>query len=91
MAYPTKLFEFVQMGIPVVATRTRVLGGLFGEGAVVFAEPTAQSIADGILWVHENPDEAESLARRARECCEPVSWERMKGVYTAAIEGLGGS
>jgi glycosyltransferase involved in cell wall biosynthesis len=90
MAYPTKLFEFVQMGVPVVATRTRVLSRMFGEDAVVFCEATPESIATGLEWTYLHPAQAQAAARRARELCEPVSWERMKVVYVDTVVALAG-
>jgi glycosyltransferase involved in cell wall biosynthesis len=85
MAYPTKLFEFVQMGIPVISTRTEVLEGRFGDDALIFCDATAESIADAIRWTACNREEARVKARRAREQCEAISWEQMGAVYVEAI------
>ena len=88
MAYPTKLLEFVQMGVPVVATRTRVLEGMFGEGAVVFCDATPESLEQGLEWIYRHPFEAQSAARRAAALCEPVSWEHMGANYVGIIEDV---
>ncbi|MGV8083348.1 MAG: glycosyltransferase family 4 protein [Coriobacteriia bacterium] len=88
MAYPTKLFEFVQMGVPVLATRTAVLQRMFDDGSIVFCEPTAQDIAQSIIWIHENPEAAREAAQKARERCEAVSWKKMSRIYIAALERI---
>ncbi len=88
MAYPTKLFEFVQMGVPVIATRTRILERRFDDEAIFFVEPSAESIAAGIVRVYRNPDGATAAARRARELVDPVSWERMGRRYVDCIERI---
>jgi len=85
MAYPTKLFEFVQLGVPVVATRTTVLERRFGEDSVVFCAPTAESLADGLSWVHEHPHEARNRAARAIVICEPIAWENSRAEYVSCI------
>jgi len=85
MAYPSKLFEFVQMGVPVVATRTRILERRFGDDSVVFCRPEVESLADGLVWVYEHPEEARARLRRMRELCEPIAWERVSEVYATCI------
>jgi len=85
MAYPSKLFEFVQMGIPVVATRTKILERRFGEDSVVFCAPDASGLADGLVWVYEHPVEARDRLARMRVICEPIAWERVRLAYTGCI------
>lgn len=85
MAYPTKLFEFVQSGVPVVATRTQVLERRFGEDSLVFCAPDPDSLADGLVWVYEHPDQARQRAVRALEVCDLISWERMSAEYISAV------
>lgn len=85
MAYPSKLFEFVQMGVPVIATRTRILERRFGEDSVIFCDPEPASLADSLIWVHEHPEEARRRLLRMREVCEPIAWEKVREVYTDCI------
>ncbi len=86
MAYPTKLFEFVQMGLPVLATRTKVLERRFGEDAVIFCDADERSLADGMLWAYENPILVQERAARARAICESISWEKMSSEYVSCID-----
>jgi glycosyltransferase involved in cell wall biosynthesis len=91
MAYPTKLFEFVQMGLPVVATRTPILERRFGEDSVLFCDPDEHSLAEGIMWVYENPELAQDRAAAARAICDEISWEKMSRAYVESVEKvLGG-
>jgi glycosyltransferase involved in cell wall biosynthesis len=85
MAYPTKLFEFVQMGLPVISTRTKILEQRFDEDALVFCDPDAQSVADAIRWVDGHREEARGRAERARSLCEAIAWDRMGPIYVNAI------
>ena len=85
MAYPTKLFEFVQMGVPVVATRTRILKRRFSDDSLYFVDPSPEAVAEGIASVYKDPAGARDAAKRARALIEPVSWERMKRIYVDSI------
>ena len=86
MAYPTKLFEFVQMGVPVVATRTTILERRFGEDGLIFAEATEEDLARAILWAYEHPELARDTVIRARERCADMSWDRVRQEYVASVE-----
>jgi glycosyltransferase involved in cell wall biosynthesis len=90
MAYPTKLFEFVQLGLPVIATRTRVLERRFGEDSIIFCEPSAESLANALTWVYEHPEEARNRAIAAKTICRSIAWDTMKDVYTSCIDATAG-
>lgn len=86
MAYPTKLFEFVQVGVPVVATRTPILVRRFGEDSVWFCDADERSLAEGIMWVYENRELARNRAAHAHAICDEISWEKMSGTYVQCVE-----
>jgi glycosyltransferase involved in cell wall biosynthesis len=88
LAFPTKLFEFVATGVPVVATRTPILESVFGDDAILFCDATATSIAERVLWAYEHPHQAAVVATRALEAYGPVEWSRMKRTYLELVSEL---
>lgn len=74
-ALSSKLFEYVELSIPVVVARLETLGEHFCDDDVTFFEPgDADSLADAIRWVAANPAAARSKAARARETARRYSW-----------------
>jgi len=86
MAYPTKLLEFVQMGIPVVATRTKVLASRFGDDAIVFVDASPEDLARGIESIADDPAAARARIARARDALAPVAWAVTSRRYVGLVE-----
>jgi glycosyltransferase involved in cell wall biosynthesis len=78
-SYPTKLFEYMALGLPVLASDVPLYRGIverFGCGRCVDpARPAA--IAEAIAWLLDHPQEASAMGARGRRAVlEHYSWER---------------
>jgi glycosyltransferase involved in cell wall biosynthesis len=87
-ALSSKLFEYVALGIPVVAARLETLAAHFDEREVTYFEPgNPTAVAAAVRWVYEHPEEALAKASRAQIRAQGYSWavgrERLIGVYRA--------
>lgn len=70
--FPTKLGEYMLSGVPVVATRVgeldRYTSHMFD---IIFAEAgNINEIANSIMWVNRNPQEAKVIAENARRTAQ---------------------
>lgn len=74
--YPTKLFEYMAAGLPVVASDFPQLRP-FVEGCGLLVDPLdAGAIAEALGWLLAHPAEAEAMGRRGREAVEGhYHWE----------------
>ena len=79
VSYPTKIFEYMMWGIPVVMSRFNSLVELFGkEVPGIFVNPdNPQEISDAIQWLLDNPKEAEKMGLLGRKLIkERFNWEK---------------
>jgi glycosyltransferase involved in cell wall biosynthesis len=66
IAVPSKVLEYAVMGIPIIASRLRVLENLFGESAVMFFEPgNVDEFARCVLELFDSPARRHELVRNA--------------------------
>jgi glycosyltransferase involved in cell wall biosynthesis len=90
-AQPTKLFEYMSVGIPVVAAdfpRWRDIVQTTGCGLMVDPLDPAD-IARAIRWLLENPDEAEEMGRKGREAVRrQYNWEAQARTLVGVYERL---
>ena len=66
---PTKLFEYMIAGLPVVATDLLQLGKIVKDAQCgILVEPgNPQPMADAIQWLLEHPEEAYAMGNRGRQ------------------------
>ncbi|MEV4444878.1 glycosyltransferase family 4 protein [Streptomyces mirabilis] len=79
---PTKLFEYMALGRPVVASRLEQIGEMLTDGVTaVLTEPgDPKSLAEGVTRVLELTDHGAALGRNARqEALAEHTWERRAG------------
>lgn len=77
--YPTKLFEYMAAGLPVVVSDFDQLRPFVEESQCgLLVDPLdPQAIADAVAWLVAHPDEAEAMGRRGQEAIRTrYNWER---------------
>jgi glycosyltransferase involved in cell wall biosynthesis len=81
---PNKLFEYVAMGKPVVASDSPSVRSIFPNGEISYFTPgDAGELANRVIELHESRELAEERAGKASRVLNDYRWEISKGVYTA--------
>ncbi|SFL88487.1 Glycosyltransferase involved in cell wall bisynthesis [Geodermatophilus ruber] len=89
LVHTNKMYEYMLLDVPVVASRLRSTARYFGDDAVQYFEPgSAESLADALVGLHENPDRRRALVAAARERCRAFGWTAQKEIYLAAYAAL---
>jgi glycosyltransferase involved in cell wall biosynthesis len=88
-ALSTKLFEYIVLGVPVIAAALPTIQEYFSDDEVRFFEPgNARSLADALLSVAGDPKGAESRAERARRRYSSYRWDLNARAYVAILDRL---
>jgi len=87
---PTKLLEYVSVGIPCITPRTGTICRYFDESMVEFFEAEdIEALASAIVRLARDPDRCAALARTATERFGTTyRWSKHKEVYTDLVERL---
>ncbi len=86
--YPTKLFEYMSVGLPVISSDFPICREILGPTkAGLLVNPTRPSeIAAALSWICENPVEAEAMGERGRALIkERYNWgtesQKLRAMY----------
>jgi glycosyltransferase involved in cell wall biosynthesis len=94
---PTRIFEYLAGGKPVIAPRAAGICDYFDDGALFFFElGNAEELAERIEYVYSHPGEAVETVRRGQEVYQehrwPVERQRLTGrvasLLSAGMEGI---
>ncbi|RKX54555.1 MAG: glycosyltransferase family 1 protein [Thermotoga sp.] len=85
-AMPNKPFEYMVCSLPMIMSNFSYWQGIFGECALFANSYNPKDIAEKILYLLDNPDEAKRLGNNGRKLIEEkYSWEneskKLLGVY----------
>jgi glycosyltransferase involved in cell wall biosynthesis len=86
---PTRIFEYLALGKPVIAPRAAGILDYFGEDSVLFFElGDAADLARRIQDVLADPHKAAETARRGQDVYRAHAWRRERDVLVGAVESL---
>jgi glycosyltransferase involved in cell wall biosynthesis len=89
LALSTKMFEYVNSGIPVVASRLRPAEFVFDDKCILYATPNSPlEIADNIERFCLNPELRKSYVTNAFDAHKKVSGEEMSKLYLDIVRNL---
>ncbi len=87
---PTKIFEYMAIGRPIVASRLEQIGEILQDGrtAILVTPGDVDDLARGIRSVLELPDRGQSLGAHARAvAARQHTWEARVRVVLARLDG----
>ncbi len=88
---PTKLYEYVALGVPVVITRLPAVQAYFSEDMLSFVESgNDRELADRILELYRDPQKRRRMAQQANRFNERYNWNSQKRKYLDFIDSLAG-
>ncbi len=89
LALPTKAFEYIASGLPVVSTKTYELVNTFDEKCITYADDSKpEEIAEAIKKLCLNPEVAKQQVVLAYQALSKISGSIMKKRYVELIDDI---
>lgn len=88
-AFSTKILEFMAIGIPVIASKTRVHSYYFNDKVLrFFPSDDPAGLAEGILELVQNRTVRERYVENAKIFVEQFNWSKKANIYLELVDSL---
>jgi glycosyltransferase involved in cell wall biosynthesis len=89
MNTPTRIFEYLARGKPVIAPRAQGIQDYFGSQDLIYFElGDAQDLAQRIEYVFSHPDETSEIVKRGQRIYMDHTWSSEKLQFVNAVGAL---
>jgi glycosyltransferase involved in cell wall biosynthesis len=86
---PTRIFEYLALGKPVIAPRTTGIQDYFGPDSLIFFEPgNSEDLAKKMEYVFSRTGEAIALAERGQQVYLAHSWQQQRETLVSVVVRL---
>ena len=86
---PTRIFEYLSQGKPVLAPRARGILDYFSpQDLVLFELGDADDLAEKMLYVFENPEEMLKIVERGQEVFRAHNWSSERFRFLSLVDDL---
>ena len=90
LLYPSKLFEYLASGKPIVSSNLKAIADIVGDNAILVEPENPQAFAEGILTLLNNEDLAKRIGENSKKIIYNYSWEetaqKMYEAYKDIVE-----
>lgn len=89
LVHTNKMYEYMALGRPIIASRLDSVLRYFPEDALLYFEPDSElDLAQRVLYVFNHPQEVQSRVRRTTELYNMYRWEHEKEKYLGVYDAL---
>lgn len=89
LVLPTKIFEYLMVGLPVVCSRTPTLDKYVDESMVFYFNPAdIKSFIDQVCLIHDAPNLVVEKMRSADRLLSKMNWQYEKGIFQTTINRI---
>ncbi len=89
---PTRIFEYLALGKPVIAPRTPGIQDYFGPDTLLFFEPgNVEELATEMAYAALHPSEMAAIAERGQRVYLAHTWRQEKETLLNLVDGLVGA
>lgn len=89
LVHTNKMYEYIALGKPVLASRLKAVAAYFGDDALRYFSPgDPEDLAEGILDLYQRPDKRQALVENSQTLYNQYCWEKQKEVYLSTYRSL---
>ena len=86
---PTRIFEYLSLGKPVIAPRALGISDYFNDGSLLFFDlGSAEDLARKIEYARSHPEEVREITIRGQEVYREHCWQRERERLIGLVAGL---